>query len=145
MEIKIKVCDLDKPNRNNLIFTKEAIESAYKNLDSKELPLVFIGDDDFDFQAMYNIAGGNILGTAQITNLQYPAIELNAKITNEIFKEAIRKNIGGFGPNYLATIEPSDNDVKIVSEAKINTIGYTLNPADRTSFEIVQDTKQNGD
>ena len=145
MEIKIKVCDLDKPNRNNLIFTKEAIESAYKNLDGKELPLVFIGDDDFDFQAMYNIVGGNILGTAQITNLQYPAIELNAKITNEIFKETIRKKLGGFGPNYLATIEPSDNDVKIVSEAKINTIGYTLNPADRTSFEIVRDTKQNGD
>ena len=137
MEIKIKVCDLDKPNHNNLVFTKEAIENAYKNLDSKELPLVFIGDDDFDFQAMYNIVGGNILGTAQITNLQYPAIELNAKITNDIFKEAIRKNIGGFGPNYSATIEPSDNDVKIVSEAKINTIGYTLNPADRTSFEIV--------
>lgn len=145
MEIKIKVCNLDKPNRNNLIFTKEAIESAYKNLDGKELPLVFIGDDDFDFQAMYNIVGGNILGTAQITNLQYPAIELNAKITNDMFKEAIRKNIGGFGPNYLATIEPSDNDVKIVSEAKINTIGYTINPADRTSFEIVRDTKQNGD
>ena len=145
MEIKIKVCDLDKPNRNNLVFTKEAIENAYKNLDSKELPLVFIGDDDFDFQAMYNIVGGNVLGTAQITNLQYPALELNAKITNDIFKEAIRKNLGGFGPNYLATIEPADNDIKIVSEAKISTIGYTLNPASVTSFEIIQDTELNGD
>lgn len=145
MEIKIKVCDLDKPNRNNLVFTKEAIESAYKNLDGKELPLVFIGDDDFDFQAMYNIIGGNVLGTAQITNLQYPAIELNAKITNDIFKEALRKNLGGFGPNYLATIEPSDNDIKVVSEAKISTIGYTLNPASVTSFEIIRDTKLNGD
>lgn len=139
MKIKIKIADLDKPNLNGLIYTEDAFKNACEQIKNIDVPVVFIGDDDFEFQAMYAQAHGNLLGSAQLKQLDYPSIELEASITNEIFKKSIREGRGGFGPNYLATIESTDNNVRVVSDVKISTIGYTLNPASVTSFEVIND------
>ncbi len=139
MKLKINVADLNKPNLNGIIYTEDAIKNACKRINNNDIPIVFIGDDDFEFQAMYAQPCGNLIGSAQLKQLDYPNIEFEAFITNEIFKNSIREGRGGFGPNYLATIEPTDNDVQVVSDAKISTIGYTLNPASKTSFEVIND------
>lgn len=135
MILDIKVMDLDKPNLNGTVFTESAIKNACSKIKKLDIPVVYNSDTSINPYGSINI--DDIVGFANLLEEKYPDMSFRVKIGNESFKEFLRNNKGGFGPNYTAVTE-FNNDVTVVTNAEINTIGYTMNPASKTSYEIIE-------
>lgn len=132
MKVKIKFIDLDKPNRNNQVFTKSAIECACKEIEDTSLPLVYISDID-------KVGGRSMIGAATLQEENYPNVEFQALITDDSLKTCLENNEGGFTIGGLAMFDTKDNpeDIQIANVLRITSLGYCANPGYTSSFEIV--------
>lgn len=133
MKVKIKFIDLDKPNRNNQVFTKSAIECACKEIEGTSLPLVYISDID-------KLGGRSMIGTANLQEVNYPEAEFQALITDDSLKTCLETNEGGFTIGGLAMFDTKDNpdDIQTANVLKITSLGYCKNPGYAGSFEIIK-------
>ena len=135
MTVKIKIMDLDKPNLNGVVFTEDAIKNACGQIKDLDIPVVY--NSDTSENSSDSIKIGDIIGFANLLEENYPAMSFRANIGHERFKDSLRNGWGGFGPNYKASTK-FDDDIIVVTDAEIDTIGYTMTPASETSYEIIK-------
>ena len=135
MTVKIKIMDLDKPNLNGVVFTEKAIKNACSQIKDLDIPVVY--NSDIPETPSDNIKIGDVIGFAKLLEENYPDMSFKATIGQEQFKDSLKNGWGGFGPNYKVTTKFDDNII-IVTDAEIDTIGYTMTPASETSYEIIK-------
>ena len=130
MEIKFKIYNLDIPNRNGYIYSKEAIEGMYDKCRCTNIPIVLRdGCED--------IYSDNIIGYGNIIDVNYPEVECYANIHSELINEILKKKIGGFTMYGLGSVNTAKND-KVIHDYKLEEFNYFLNPSQATSFEIIE-------
>lgn len=134
MKLKIKFMNLDKPNRNNQIFTKSAIECACKEIEDSSLPLVYISDIDKE-------GGRSMIGAATLQEENYPDVKFQALITDDTLKTCLENNEGGFTIGGLAMFDTNDNpkNIQTANVLRITSLGYCKNPGYESSFEIINE------
>lgn len=129
MRLKINIMNLNEPNKNNTIYSKNCMKDIYNLYEGQKIPLTIIPSINEN-----NFA----IGDCKLTSLNYPQLEIDANIYTDFIKDLLDKNLGGFGMNVVADVS-DERGVKIVTHiAKINSIGYTINPSQSCSYEIIK-------
>lgn len=131
MKIKFTITNLNEPNRNNRVYTKECIEELYEKYKNIELPFVL----------MSKVTNDNcVLGKAKITKVDYPNLEIESETNLTAFDSLLEAKIGGVA---LRMVVNSDNTKEcdgvttISSISKMTSIGYTVNPSYKCYLEKV--------
>lgn len=131
MELKFKIYNLDIPNKNGYIYSEESINRIYDIYKTENIPIVLRdGCEDMYLD--------NIIGYANIIDVNYPEFECYANIHSQIISEVLKKGIGGFTMYGLGSVNTAKND-KVVHDYKLEEFNYFLNPSQATSFEIIKD------
>jgi hypothetical protein len=135
MTIEIKVMDLDKPNLNGVIYTEQAIKNACSRIKGLDIPVIYNSDTTGDLFDGVDI--GNIIGFASLLEENYPDMSFITTIEKESFIDLLKNGWGGFGPNCKVATK-TDGSTITVTEATIDTIGYTMTPASKTYYKIIE-------
>ena len=84
-EFKVTMFNLDKPNQNGYIFTKEAIDNVVDQLQDYSVPVRLYEEyTDFDFR--------QLIGRASVEKYNYPQISFNGQIVDDAFKSLFTQN-----------------------------------------------------
>lgn len=129
MELKFKIYNLDIPNKNDYIYSKESIENMFDKYRCANIPIVL--RDGYE-----DICSNNIIGSANIIDVNYPEFECYANIHSELITEILKKKIGGFTMYGLDSVNTAKDD-KVIHDYKLEEFNYFLNPAQATSFEVI--------
>ena len=130
MELKFKIYNLDIPNRNGYIYSKESIENMFDKYRCANIPVVLRDGCEDRYS-------DNIIGYASIIDVNYPEFECYANIHSELVNECLKKKVGGFTMYGLGSVNTAKND-KVIHDYKLEEFNYFLNPAQATSFEIIE-------
>lgn len=137
MELKVKIADLNKPNLNNIVYTEECFNSIQQQIVEKILPVKLITDDFWK--------DVELVGSAKLDALSvYPELHFTVNIVDPCVKELVKNGWGGFGLCGMSkqVIQDHTNvgeDIKVVSDLNLTSVGYTLTPACSTKYEVVKD------
>lgn len=131
MELRFKIYNLDIPNKNGYIYSKESIENMCDKYRCTNIPIVLRdGCEDASLN--------DVIGSANIIDVNYPEFECYANIHSELINETLKKKMGGFTMYGLGSINTAKND-KVIHDYKLEEFNYFLNPAQATSFELIED------
>lgn len=84
-EFKVTMFNLDKPNQNGYIFTKEAIDNVVDQLQDYSVPIRLYSEyTDFDFR--------QLIGRASVEKYNYPQISFKGQIVDDTFKSLFAQN-----------------------------------------------------
>lgn len=130
MEVKVKIYNLDIPNRNGYIYSQESIEGIYDKYKTENIPIVLRdGCDD---------GSTNIIGHASLLDINYPEMEWYANVYSDVICKCLSDKIGGFTMYGLGSVNTAKND-KVIHDYKLQEFNYFLHPAQATSFEIIKE------
>ena len=130
MELKFKIYNLDIPNKNGYIYSKESIENMFDRYRCANIPIVLRDGCEDKYS-------NNVIGSANIIDVNYPEFECYANIHSELINEILRKKIGGFTMYGFGSVNTAKND-KIIHDYRLEEFNYFLNPSQSTSFEIIE-------
>lgn len=129
-KIVVKIANLDKPNYNNTVISKQALESAINKLGDCSIP-VFLGDNSRNYEFP------DIIGKAKV-DVDYPNMQIDVDLLEtEISKymlNSLYSGIGGFVPGGFAKYDKNE-----IIDATINHISYINNPIYETKYVIVRE------
>ena len=136
--MRVKIQELNRINKNNRRYTNECIRDLYDRYKDTVLPVKMLTRaTDTNYAP--------ILGTATITSFEYPSITIDCNISDGLTLSMIEKNIGGFGfvcetdAESLILDSLDDDNFGITKIDKLNYIGYTINPSQVSTMEIIKD------
>lgn len=129
MELKFKISNLDIPNKKGYTYSKESIENMFDKYRCNNIPIVL--RDTYEDES-----SNNLIGYANIIDVNYPEFECYANIHSELITEALKKKIGGFVMYGLGSVNTGKND-KVIHDYKLEEFNYFLNPSQTTSFEVI--------
>lgn len=129
-KVVVKIANLDKPNYNNTIISKQALESAMNKLGDCSIP-VFLRDSNMNYEFP------DTIGSAKV-DLDYPNMQIDVDlIETEISKQLLSyvcNGVGGFVPGGFAKYDKNE-----IIDATINHISYINNPIYETKYVIVRE------
>lgn len=136
--VRVKIQELNRINKNNRRYSNECIRDLYDRYKDMVLPVKMLTRaTDTNYAP--------ILGTATITDFEYPSMTIDCDISDGLTLSMIEKDIGGFG--FVCEIDPDSlildslegDDFGIKKIEKLNYIGYTINPSQVSTMEIIKD------
>ena len=136
MKLRIKLVNLNRPNLNNVIYTKDCFEKIKSQLAENSVPVKTISDDC----CIDDIAP---IGMAKLDSSLYPELNFIANLHDtQCVQKCIERGLGGFGLCGLVQISgrndvKHDKQIQVVSELTHISIGYTLSPASSSRYEII--------
>lgn len=136
--MRVKIQELNRINKNNCRYSNKCIRDLYDRYKDMVLPVKMLTRaTDTNYAP--------ILGTATITGFDYPSITIDCNISDGLTLSMIEKNIGGFG--FVCEIDAESlildsldgDNFGITKIDKLNYIGYTINPSQVSTMEIIKD------
>lgn len=129
-KVVVKITNLDKPNYNNTIISKQALESAINQLDNHSIP-VFLGDSSINYEFP------DIIGKAKV-DIDYPNMQIDVNLLeteiSKLMLNSLLSGVGGFVPGGFAKYDKNE-----IIDATINHISYVNNPICETKYVIVRE------
>lgn len=90
MKLKVKIANLDRPNLNNVVYSKDCLLDMEHKLLGNVIPVKLV-TDNFWNESMLPV------GNAQLDTALYPELHFSVYVCDPEVKKCIEQGLGGFG------------------------------------------------